>query len=73
MIVCLGVLILRYRRPDLHRPFKTPFFPVVPVLGVICCGGVMAFLNPLTFIIALIWLVIGLGIYMLYGHARAKY
>lgn len=73
MIVCLGVLILRYRRPDLHRPFKTPFFPAVPVLGVICCGGVMAFLNPLTFIIALIWLVIGLGIYMLYGHARAKY
>ncbi|GIV36498.1 MAG: amino acid transporter [Cyclobacteriaceae bacterium] len=73
IIVCLGVLLLRYRRPDLHRPFKTPLFPVVPVLGVICCGGVMAFLNPLTFIIALVWLAIGIVIYVLYGHARAKY
>jgi APA family basic amino acid/polyamine antiporter len=73
MIVCLGVLILRYRHPELHRPFKTPLFPAVPVLGVICCGGVMAFLNPLTFIICGIWLVMGVLIYLAYGHRRAKY
>ncbi len=73
MIVCLGVLILRYRHPELHRPFKTPLFPAVPVLGVICCGGVMAFLNPLTFIICGIWLTIGIMIYLAYGHKRAKY
>ncbi|MCS6974591.1 MAG: amino acid permease [Cyclobacteriaceae bacterium] len=73
IIVCLGVLILRYRHPELNRPFKTPLFPVVPILGVICCSGVMAFLNPLTFLICGIWLVIGLMIYLLYGHSRAKY
>lgn len=73
MIVCLGVLILRYRHPELHRPFKTPLFPAVPILGVICCGGVMAFLNPLTFIICGIWLAIGVVIYLAYGHKRAKY
>lgn len=73
IIVCLGVLILRYRSPELPRPFKTPLFPVVPILGVICCGVVMAFLNPLTFIICAIWLAIGLLIYLFYGHARAKY
>lgn len=73
MIVCLGVLILRYRHPELHRPFKTPLFPAVPILGVICCGGVMAFLNPLTFIICGIWLAVGVLIYLIYGHARAKY
>jgi APA family basic amino acid/polyamine antiporter len=73
IIVCLGILILRYKSPDLPRPFKTPLFPVVPILGVICCGAVMSFLNQLTFIICLIWLVIGVGIYLVYGRTHARY
>jgi APA family basic amino acid/polyamine antiporter len=73
IIVCLGVLILRYRKPDMDRPFKTPLFPVVPILGVICCGGVMAFLNGITFLICLIWLAIGVIIYFAYGAKHARY
>jgi APA family basic amino acid/polyamine antiporter len=73
ILVCVGVLILRYKNPELNRPFKTPLFPVVPILGIICCTSVMLFLNPLTFLIALIWLVIGVGIYFLYGRFNAKY
>lgn len=73
IIVCIGILILRYRNPELERPFKTPLFPVVPILGIICCGGVMAFLNGLTFLICLIWLTIGIGIYFMYGRKHAKY
>jgi APA family basic amino acid/polyamine antiporter len=73
ILVCVGVLILRYKNPELKRPFKTPLFPVVPILGIICCTSVMLFLNPLTFLIALIWLVIGVGIYFLYGRFNAKY
>jgi APA family basic amino acid/polyamine antiporter len=73
MIVCLGILILRYKHPEYERPFKTPFFPYVPVLGIICCGGVMTFLNPLIFVICSIWIVIGLGIYYFYGRKNAKY
>jgi APA family basic amino acid/polyamine antiporter len=73
IIVCLGILILRYKSPDLPRPFKTPLFPVVPILGVICCGAVMSFLNQLTFIICLIWLVIGVGIYLIYGRTHVRY
>jgi APA family basic amino acid/polyamine antiporter len=73
ILVCVGVLILRYKNPELKRPFKTPLFPVVPILGIICCTSVMLFLNPLTFLIALIWLVIGVGIYLLYGRFNAKY
>lgn len=73
ILVCVGVLILRYRSPHLERPFRTPLFPIVPILGIICCTGVMLFLNPLTFLIAFIWLVIGVGIYFLYGRIHAKY
>ncbi len=73
MIVCLGILILRYKHPEYVRPFKTPLFPVVPILGIICCGGVMLFLNTIIFMIAGSWLVIGLVIYYFYGRKNAKY
>ena len=73
IIVCIGVLILRYKSPELKRPFKTPLFPVVPILGIICCTGVMLFLNPIIFLIAGIWLLIGLVIYWIYGRHHAKY
>jgi APA family basic amino acid/polyamine antiporter len=73
IIVCIGVLILRYKSPELERPFKTPLFPVVPILGIICCTGVMAFLNSLTFLICFIWLIIGVVIYFFYGRHHAKY
>lgn len=73
IIVCIGILILRYKSPELKRPFKTPLFPVVPILGIICCGAVMSFLNQLTFIICGIWLVLGLFIYFAYGQKHARY
>src|SRR5207249_2663657 len=41
MLVCGGVWILRSKRPDLHRPFRTPWVPVVPILGILCCFGLM--------------------------------
>ena len=41
-LVCVGVIILRKKRPDLDRPFKVPFMPVVPILGVLACVGLMA-------------------------------
>jgi APA family basic amino acid/polyamine antiporter len=73
IIVCIGVLILRYKQPDLVRPFKTPFFPVTPILGILCCSSVMFFLNPITFMICGLWLVIGVVIYIVYGQKHAKF
>lgn len=73
MIVCLGILILRYKHPEYERPFKTPLFPFVPIMGILCCGGVMLFLNPIIFVICGSWIVIGLVIYFLYGSKHAKY
>ncbi len=49
-IVCVGVIVLRVRRPDLHRPFKTPLVPLVPLLGIGCCLGLMGFLPRATWL-----------------------
>jgi APA family basic amino acid/polyamine antiporter len=73
IIVCLGILILRYQQPDLKRPFRTPLFPVVPILGVICCLAVMLSLNTLILYIACAWLLVGLLVYYSYGRKNAKY
>jgi APA family basic amino acid/polyamine antiporter len=73
-IVCAGVIVLRRTRPDLHRPFRTPFVPVVPALGIFCCVGLMAGLPIDTWIRLGVWLVIGLVIYFSYGqyHSRLR-
>jgi APA family basic amino acid/polyamine antiporter len=70
VIVSLGVLVLRYKHPEIDRPFKTPGMPVVPALGALSCFYLMASLPWVTWQRLLIWLAIGLAIYFLYG-ARA--
>lgn len=62
-IVCVGVLILRYTDPHLARPFKTPFSPAVPLLGVLVCLGLMLSLDIASWVRLLAWLGIGLLIY----------
>jgi basic amino acid/polyamine antiporter, APA family len=68
VIVCAGVLILRKRRPDLHRPFKTPWVPVVPILGIVISFALMASLPIATWIRLFVWLAIGMAIYFGYGR-----
>jgi APA family basic amino acid/polyamine antiporter len=71
-IVCAGVIVLRYTRPDLHRPFRTPFVPVVPILGILCCFALMYFLPLDTWIRLLIWLLVGFVIYFSYGRFHSR-
>lgn len=72
-IVCVGVLVLRYTRPDIKRPFKTPLVPLVPVLGALVSIGLMLALSREAQLFALGWIVLGLFVYFLYGRAnRAK-
>src|SRR6185312_9132168 len=68
VLVCAGVWILRHTRPDLERPFRTPFVPLVPVLGILSCLGLMLTLPLDTWIRLGVWLVIGLAIY--FGYSR---
>lgn len=67
ILVCIGILVMRKRMPDVARGFKTPFVPVVPVLGIITCLFMMVFLPMDTWIRLLVWMLIGLDIYLVYG------
>lgn len=72
VLVCLGIIILRKREPNLPRAFKTPWVPVVPILGIITCL-VMMFSLPLgTWIRLFVWLAIGLAVYFFYGKKNSK-
>ena len=75
-IVCGGVLVLRYTRPDIPRPFKTPLVPFVPVMGILSCLWLMRSLARDTWIRLIGWMAIGLVIYFSYGirksHLRRK-
>lgn len=68
IIVCGGVLYLRYTRPKMHRPFKTPGMPFVPILGIICCGYLIAHLPWVTLARFLIWMIIGFIIYFSFSR-----
>jgi APA family basic amino acid/polyamine antiporter len=72
VIVCAGVLVLRYKSPELHRPFKVPFFPYVPILGIASSLGVMATLPGDTWLRLIVWMAIGIVIYFAYGKRKSK-
>jgi APA family basic amino acid/polyamine antiporter len=72
VIVSLGILALRYRRPDLHRPFRTPWVPFVPILSALVALGLMAGLPGRTWERLMIWMVLGVIIYFAYGRRHSK-
>lgn len=75
IIVCVAVLILRHTDPNRERPFKVPFSPVVPSLGILCCGGLMIYKSTQAGSSALlfpVWLGIGAIIYLLYGFIKNR-
>ena len=71
-VVCASVIVLRVKRPDLERPFKTPFYPWTPILGIICSFGLMSFLPIETWERLGIWLALGLVVYFAYGRKRSR-
>ncbi|MCX7091070.1 MAG: amino acid permease [Legionellales bacterium] len=70
-LVCLGVLILRHTRPEMHRPFKTPGMPYVPILGMVCCLYLIANLPWLTILRFVVWFIFGMGIYFFFGRKHS--
>ena len=71
VIVCAGVLVLRYTHPEWPRPFRTPWVPVVPVLGILVCVAMMVSLGWENWTRLIVWLVIGIGIYFYWGKAHS--
>src|SRR5437588_3050865 len=74
VIVCIAVMILRKTNPGQARPFRTPWVPVVPILGVISNGYMMYKLGWVNWARLIVWLVIGLVVYFTYGrfHSRVQ-
>ena len=70
-IVCLGVIMLRMHEPDRTRAFRVPGGYVIPVLGIVSCLAVMASLDGLTWVRLIIWLAVGIMIYLCYGHRNS--
>lgn len=71
VVVCAAVLRLRQTRPDAVRPFRVPFGPVFPVLGILSCLYLMLSLPVLTWVRFLVWLDLGLIIYWFYGRTHS--
>lgn len=72
ILVAVGIIVLRYTRPNAKRPFRTPLVPIVPILAIVFCGAMMVGLPPETWVRFVLWLAIGLVIYFLYGARRAR-
>jgi APA family basic amino acid/polyamine antiporter len=72
ILVCVGILVMRKTMPHVPRTFKTPFVPLVPILGILTCLFMMIFLPADTWIRLLIWMIIGLDVYIVYGFKNSK-
>ena len=70
--VCLGVLVLRYQRPELPRPFKAPWPWFTCIAGAVICLGMMLFLGTATWIRLVVWTIIGALVYVAYGYRHSK-
>jgi len=71
VLVCGGVIYLRYTRPELTRPFRAPLSPLTPVLGMLFCAYLMYSLPPITWIRFFVWMALGLIVYFSYSRRRS--
>ncbi|GAA3236365.1 amino acid permease [Nonomuraea helvata] len=71
VVVCVAVIVLRYRQPDLPRSFRMPGMPVVPGLGALFSIWLITFLNPVTWLRFAVWFVIGLIVYFAYSRRHS--
>ena len=80
IIVCVAILILRKIDPDRERPFKVPFCPWFPLLGILCCGGLMIYsmvvakseTAALSSMLFVTWVIVGAIIYATYGYRKNR-
>jgi basic amino acid/polyamine antiporter, APA family len=72
IVVCIGVLVLRYTRPDLPRPFRTPAVWFTSSMGVVFCAGMAASLPAATWWRLVIWSLIGFAVYFAYGYKNSR-
>lgn len=72
VLVSAGVWILRRKEPNIERPFRAPLVPLVPILGVVICLGMIVALDLQTLVVAFSWMIVGLVVYFLYSKKHSK-
>ena len=72
VVVCIGTWLMRRTDPDRPRPFRTPLVPLVPILGIIVCSGMIISLDNRTQLTAFAWMLFGFCIYFLYSRFHSK-
>ena len=72
IVVCAGVLVLRYTRPDLKRPFRVKWIWFVSAMGVLFCAAMAASLPSGTWLRLILWSVLGILIYLFYGYRNSR-
>jgi len=72
VIVCAAVLIMRRTNPDAERPFRAPFYPVVPILGILSCLMLMFSLPAENWYRLIAWMALGLVLYFSYGYHHSE-
>jgi APA family basic amino acid/polyamine antiporter len=72
VIVCISILVLRYKDPDRARPFRTPWVPFVPVMGILFNGYMMYKLGIWNWTRLIVWLIVGLFVYFFYSRHHSK-
>ena len=72
VLVCVGIWVMRVKNPEAVRPFRTPLVPLIPILGIIVCTGMIVSLGKETLISAMVWMVVGLFIYFLYSKKNSN-
>jgi APA family basic amino acid/polyamine antiporter len=72
VLVCGGIIIMRRTQPNLPRPFKTPFVPWIPILGILVNLGLMSGLGVTNWLRLAVWLIIGMAIYFGYSRKHSR-
>jgi basic amino acid/polyamine antiporter, APA family len=73
VLVCVGIIILRYKEPDRHRPFRVPFGAwLLPMMGAVSCVFLMYYLPPTSWWRFVAWLLIGLAVYLSYSYSNSE-
>jgi APA family basic amino acid/polyamine antiporter len=73
ILVSAGVIVLRKKQPERKRGFRVPWVPLLPIISIVCCFVLMLSLPLETWVRFVVWLIIGLFIYFLYGKKRTEF
>jgi APA family basic amino acid/polyamine antiporter len=71
-VVCIGIIVLRRTKPDMPRPYRTPWVPFVPIMGAVICIGQTVLLPADTWIRLIVWMALGVVIYLCYGRRHSR-